>query len=504
MKKLIAFVLVLITLAIAFASCAEENTPDATTYGYYTSKITPPVATTATETPPAASTAAGTAATTWTNSTTATPAATTATSSTQGGTTPAEVFVPSGYGAILASRYLETKSKILFLVQISTEMTLKSIPLYYYSKADGDFYPFCFNPLCQHDVNDFDRNITCVGCALSSGIAKPSSKADPVFMNSRIYFIYFDSIYSCSEFATDLKLEFSFHEYDHLADSEVLKRYSNKYFPICDFQGYGSSLLFKHIDANGELIQYVFNTKTKKLSSLTDKIDKAGETLGATLYVTGFTDDKIFLEAYKNIINSSLGITGTFYVIGDFVGSYEADYELTELRKIDYTIPPAPIFKTSDGYIYYSYDPEKDSTDVCYLSFDGEKRTLIEDYEKTLGGKNPQLVYVLGDFIYYYTEQPVEMGYDESLHGKMRENWSGGKMYRYDMKTGEIKLLFDDLKYDNFAIYYIGDCDNMVLMTVSKYEKKSATEVKTTGRVLIKAALDANGNFIDLEEVELE
>lgn len=66
MKKLIAFVLVLITLAIAFASCAGENTPEATTYNYYTSKITPAAttATTAVITEPASTSAEQTVSTT--------------------------------------------------------------------------------------------------------------------------------------------------------------------------------------------------------------------------------------------------------------------------------------------------------------------------------------------------------------------------------------------------------------------------------------------------------
>ena len=73
MKKLIAFVLVLVTLAIVFASCAEENTPEATTYNFYTSKITPTIATTSTSTSATATEAASTS-TEQTVSTTATKA----------------------------------------------------------------------------------------------------------------------------------------------------------------------------------------------------------------------------------------------------------------------------------------------------------------------------------------------------------------------------------------------------------------------------------------------
>ena len=49
MKKLIAFALIL-TFAVALVSCATQTTPEATTYNYYTSKITPIVTTATTAT----------------------------------------------------------------------------------------------------------------------------------------------------------------------------------------------------------------------------------------------------------------------------------------------------------------------------------------------------------------------------------------------------------------------------------------------------------------------
>lgn len=55
MKRLITFVLIIV-FAFAVVSCAVQTTPEATTYNYYTSKITP-IATTATETASTSATA---------------------------------------------------------------------------------------------------------------------------------------------------------------------------------------------------------------------------------------------------------------------------------------------------------------------------------------------------------------------------------------------------------------------------------------------------------------
>lgn len=59
MKKLIAFALIL-TFIIALVSCATQTPPEATTYNYYTSKVTPTIATTSTSTSATATTTATT------------------------------------------------------------------------------------------------------------------------------------------------------------------------------------------------------------------------------------------------------------------------------------------------------------------------------------------------------------------------------------------------------------------------------------------------------------
>ncbi|MBO4429236.1 MAG: hypothetical protein J5832_04710, partial [Clostridia bacterium] len=41
---------------------------------------------------------------------------------------------------------IEMKSRVLLAGQTGR--------LYYYSKADGESYPFCFNPLCQHTYQE--------------------------------------------------------------------------------------------------------------------------------------------------------------------------------------------------------------------------------------------------------------------------------------------------------------------------------------------------------------
>ena len=97
------------------------------------------------------------------------------------------------------SRSIETKSKVLINADITGISTL-----YYYSKADGEFYPFCFDPLCNH------KGKSCIGTLLAD-YERASIKADHVFfIDDRFYFVSGKKIYSCSEFATDLRVELTF------------------------------------------------------------------------------------------------------------------------------------------------------------------------------------------------------------------------------------------------------------------------------------------------------
>lgn len=486
MKKTICIVIVLLSLFLV--SCGDApvvySTPTEST-----AAVT--IVDTATELTEAASTSGLTG--------TATIATTT---STTGGTTPAEVFVSSGYARISA-KIIETKSKIMILEGIVTPYNA----VCYYSKADGEVYPFCFDPFCDHEDKEMNGKpvLNCVGYAMS-GAYRSGFQTSPLFINSRFYFIVFDSIYSSSEFATDLRLEFSFHEYDHLTMREIINKWNLGALPICDFFGDGANIFFKHIDESGKVIQYRYETTSKKLYNLTEKIEKAKSELGMSIYIREFLNGKIYFDAYTNVTYEAADDGRGSYqlVTGDFAGYYETDYEFEKLTKVDFVFPPYASFKTNDGIVSSVYDAEKDQVDLILVRYNGEKKVLIDNESKTLGGKDPQFLYLTDNCVYYITAQPVEIGYDKRLSGKMRENYCGGKLYRYDFETGKIQLVLDDLKYDYSDIFYISKKDGIILFSVQKYEKISATEIKSTGGVLLKAALDANGNFVDIEEVELE
>ena len=487
MKKVICIIIILASLLLV--SCAGDATIVYSTPSSTVATVGTPAATTATETP------SGTTATAGTEATEATTAAT-ATSSTQGGTTPAESFKPSGYAPTMTNT-LETRSKVLIFEAVSASHPKDVV--YYYSKADGEFYPFCFDPFCDHKPkSDGDKPVFgCVGNALYDRRARqPGEKC--AYINSRIYFVYFDAIYSCSELATDTRIEYSFHEYDSLTYDEIMKRGNAGIYPICDFESDGTSIFFKHIDEKGNLILYRYDTSARKLIDLTAAIKKAEEKLGVSLYARYFANGTIYLDGYKNVTKVE-NFYGDQEVTGEFVAHYAADHTLSVIEETDFEVPTFPMFETDEGYIVEEYGDGSSESNLYFVKFGGEKQTLIEDTEKTLGGTMPQFLYKNGKYLYYFVIENVFMG--KNSRGKDVYNNTGGKIFRYDTENGKTELIFDDGKYDISHVFYI---DGEAVLTVRKYTKNERGEVETSSSLLLKAALDANGNFVDIEEIKLE
>ena len=191
-----------------------------------------------------------------------------------------KVFANTGYSFITKTDYstiAETPSKIIFLGLIGA--TGKKSHVYYYSKADGEFYPFCFDPLCQHqDIWDGEKYIgtTCVAKMLYwNNYSRDDTTTPPIYCNGRIYFTYFDEIWSCNEYASDLRIDVSFSKLpSDFTRSEAMKRKREQLFNFDSFICSGDSIYFKHIDADGDVRYYRFDTETRKLHNLTKGMEE--------------------------------------------------------------------------------------------------------------------------------------------------------------------------------------------------------------------------------------
>ena len=505
MKKVFSLIVILSTLLLV--SCTAQTVPNETTYNYYTSKITPPIA----------STAAQTDATEGTvyviEPTEATDPAETAEATTKEPDVPVvDPFAPAGYSIpLIDQEVIETKSKIIML-KYDGDFAV------YYSKADGELYPFCFDPFCDH-VN-FDRknktySTKCVGAMLVDHYASWVNIKHVAYINSRIYFVFFDEIYSCSEFATDLRVEVSFskkrHFYDWYADPNRGSSYRTPASPIQQFDVDGNNILFKRVDENGVIKFYMYDTVSKKLSSISDKIEAANERLGMTLYVGAVAGGKVFVKGYKDIENVYSEDGSAPLVVGTLVGTYYTDYDFNEFTEIGDVFFYGSLLKTGDGF--YNTVEKDGKNSLVFTGYDGTERVLIDDYEKTLGDRAAQLKYMSADGRYFYFiryNESVVVGRTTSSAFQTEEtikNECGGHLYRYDTKTGKIDTVFDDTSFDIYAVYDYDAQNRTALMWGTKFvfDEKGNMIFDERGNnenynCLLICELDENGNIISYVE----
>ena len=407
------------------------------------------------------------------------------------------------------NKSIETKSKVIILDSVVETKTL-----YYYSKVDGDFYPFCFDPFCDHvNYDGLTYRTKCIGTMIKDPF-RTGTSAKIFYINSRIYFVFFDKIYSCSEIATDLRVEVSFSDkmdyYEKM--TEFIKSASaggtsvltdSFYYPIQTFERDQNTLLFIRIDEEGNIKQYAYDTVSKKLTDLKKKMAEKEKEIGATLYTHSFENGRVYMAAYTNVQKSSAGVGLNTYVEGDFKGYYVADYAFTHFEKTEYVPPVSFDFYAEDGYVCLQCkNEEKAVFDLVKNNYDNTNEKLAENIVFT---KAPVSLYLNDNSYFFNYTDPVELGVDASYGGGKikRYNNQNGKIYRLDLKTGEIQTVFDDLSYDSFKIIYIDENNNYGLMTLQKYDVFDGF-VSSKGGLLYQFGIDENGNIIDLERVELE
>ena len=401
-------------------------------------------------------------------------------------TTKSETTGPSGTAVIdtskragytqWRSRSVETKSKVIIL-----DSVVEAPTVFYYSKADGEFYPFCFDPFCDH------RDKTkCIGTLINDPFRAASNARNLYYINSRLYFVISDKIYSCSELATDLRVDVSF-------DGGMIQTFTRD----------NDVLLFIVVDPSGNIIQYTYDTVSKKLTDIKKKMAEKEKELGATLYTYSFEDGKVYMAAYTNVRRSNATTGFNTFVDGDFKGYYVADYDFVSFSPTEHVPPVTFEFITDDGHVELIYKNEnKTLIDIEKSMYGGSIDTLAEDITMR---KKPFSLYLTDDSYYFYHFDFIEIGIDMSYNrGETpRPNSYGGKIYRLDLKTGEIKTVLDDLSYDAFKIIYINEQTKYGLMTLEKYEFENEF-VTSKGGLLYQFNLDKSGNFVDLERVILE
>ena len=412
-------------------------------------------------------------------------------------------YKPEGYALTMieSSRafFVETSSKIIFWGNVSA--VGKKSYVYYYSKADGEFYPFCFDPLCQHkDIWDGDKYVgtTCVAkmLYLNNG-TRIDAYTPPQYCNGRIYFVYFDEIWSCNEYATDIRIDVSFSKLpSNITKTEIKKRMESGISCFNQFLVGGNSVYFDHLDADGKVRYYRFDTEMRKLHDLSEEME-------------AFAKEHSFENLYFD------------YVVGNYIVFSGLNAETKKVTKIttDQNFNPTSIpflgeydsltvvRSTVNGQfcIIVHRDEEKHVFSKEYVEVfpNGEYKLLLE-----LSGENVKArIYLTDDYEYLCGGESVFLGYGPYVSivtGEAEKiiNSANG-IVRYNRKTGEKELIFQDDLLCCRGIYHINEETGEFVASMEQYKKNYDGSVSGSSANIFVGKL-ADGKLEDFHKAQFE
>ena len=180
------------------------------------------------------------------------------------------------YFSSLRHPAVEMKSRVLLAGQTGK--------LYYYSKADGESYPFCFNPLCPHT-----GQANCPSILFNNQYAAQNQTYYNEY-NNRVYFARGQQIYSMSFDASDLKLECSLGEKGKI---DGTASYAST--DITNLFAYEKYLYFMYTnDETGHAQIYRYDTEKRILAAMTSETNEWVQSYmlaSGYIYVISLEDD---------------------------------------------------------------------------------------------------------------------------------------------------------------------------------------------------------------------
>ena len=358
---------------------------------------------------------------------------------------------------------METPSRILF----SQKRTIGST--FYYSKADGKAYIYCFDPLCSHeggclaspqdDSNIFSFELRCT-----------------FFINNRFYSVTgYGQIYSFAFDGSDLRIEYGEDEYvfgqiDHNLWSQNYRAYGKYIYIPMD------------ADENGKPCTLRFNTETKEMENLTEK--------------TG------------NYIAPVFFYNGEIYGRGADRLWHKTDLELKEMQSID-TMPTSTVFYEN---LFFEtvfngaedYSKERAIGLEVYDVKTGEKTLISNEMMGLEAPKGYTVVAADENYVYFYPYEQVLFGTTIDAKGKEVNVYKNnpGKLYRVKHDGTECVCVYDDpgLAFNGSDAVLTGD---QILIWGQSFYFDDNGYAKKTSITLKAGTISPDGTIEKFEDVEL-
>ena len=334
---------------------------------------------------------------------------------------------------------------------------------YYYSKADGNAYVYCYDPLCDH------TKYTCLGNPQKAHTGWNFSST--VFVNKRFYLVdIYGKIYSFAFDGTDKKLEY---------DAGYLARVWRG--PIA----YGPYI---YIDSKAEETPHTlrYNVETKKMEDLTEK-----------------TGNYIYPHYFYNGVIYGVGIYG---MVDTF---FKADLDLNTVEAVSSAIIPIDQCSGNIGVGVATKERESinDPVKKIGISFydieTGEQRIVAKE---DLGlDYYPVFVAATEEYLYFCNPESVYLGtviIERSDGSTIEKNATkgSGKLYRMNKDGTNIVCVYDNPEYElnrNVVIY-----DDKIVMQ-GRYMKVENKETKVWGGPVQVATINPDGTIGEFVGVEV-
>ena len=330
---------------------------------------------------------------------------------------------------------------------------------YYYSKADGKVYLYCFDPLCEH-----------TDCMASPDPLLGLMLDRVVLYNNRFYMATdYGQLYSFSFDGTDRRLEYDL-EYVFPPNSR---------FTIWNLSGsYGPYLYFKLYDGNSSGNKHIlrYDLRTKTMEDLTEKTE--------------------------NYISPYYFYNGMIYGLDENYLFAKSDLDLNTVEPLDYSVKGS--YYMGNFCIDYEVDAKRNEIGIAFYNVETGEKTVLTNEELGLG-YCPKIYYVTDEYIYFKDRERVFIGtfvMEKNDGTVMKEDvYSGnGKFYRMNLDGTNVVCVYENPEYTFSKDMMI--IDDKVIMQ-GQYLKVENGQKIFWGGPLQVATINPDGTFGEFVAAEV-
>jgi len=364
------------------------------------------------------------------------------------------------------SYFMDLPSRIVFQINHGT--------VYYYSKADGKAYVYCFDPLCDHSggkcLANPDDNKNILEFELRCTF----------FINNRFYVVTtYGQIYSMAFDGSDIRIEYGEEEY-------VYGEF-NYYLWSQNYLAYDKYIYIPtNADENEKYNLLRFNTETKEMENLTEK---TGNFMHPVFFYNG--------EIYGGVRGQS------------GYGWYKADLEMKNMEAIE----EPKLSNQFYGNLFWNSKFERiDSKTKNYLgleSYDmktGETKLFTNEMLGLEDNYRYSILCVDENYIYFTQnrEEQILIGTrPPAANGRINKVYSNetGKLYRMKHDGTECTLIYDNPNFEFKSLDAVV-CGNKLIFQGQEYATGADGYIFYTFGGMLVGTMGEDGKFEKLEMLE--